>query len=149
MEEATFLTRFAKSVTVIHRRGELRASVAMQERARANPKIKWRFNTEVMSLPGDGKITSVQLRDTVTGAQSNLPVTGLFVAIGHDPRSEIVKGQVETDPAGYIVTNNTRTSVEGVYACGDVQDSRYRQAVTSAGSGCMAAMEAEWWLREH
>jgi thioredoxin reductase (NADPH) len=149
MEEATFLARFARSVTVIHRRDELRASVAMQERARANDKIVWRFNAEVTELLGADKLAGVRLGDTVTGEVNDLAVTGLFVAIGHDPRSDIVKGQIETDEAGYIVTDDRgRTSVPGVFAAGDVQDSRYRQAITSAGSGCIAAMEAEWFLRE-
>jgi thioredoxin reductase (NADPH) len=149
MEEATFLARFANSVTVIHRRRELRASVVMQTRARANAKIKWHLDAEVTELLGADKLTGVRLRDVVTGETSDLPVTGLFVAIGHDPRSDLVRGQVEADKAGYIVTDErTRTSVPGVFAAGDVQDSRYRQAITSAGTGCVAAMEAEWYLRE-
>src|SRR5207245_2339686 len=124
-----------------------RASVAMRERARANDKISWRFNSEVTGLLGQPKLTGVRLRDVATGAESELAVTGMFIAIGHDPRSELVKDQLDTDPTGYIVAKAGSTSVPGVFVCGDVQDSRYRQAVTSAGSGCIAAMEAEWWLR--
>ncbi len=148
MEEATFLARFARSVTVIHRSQSLRASVAMQERARANPKISWRFNNEVTGFHGEGRVEGVRLRDNQTGAESDLDVTGLFIAIGHDPRSDLVTGQLEVDPAGHIAAQSTRTNVPGVFAAGDVQDHRYRQAVTAAGSGCQAAMEAEWWLRE-
>lgn len=148
MEEATFLARFASSVTVVHRREELRASTVMVGRAKANPKIKWRLNAEVTELKGTPKLESVRLRDTVTGEESNLAVTGLFVAIGHDPRSEVVRGQLDMDEHGYIQANNTATSVPGVFVAGDVSDPRYRQAITSAGAGCQAAMEAEWYLRD-
>lgn len=146
LEEATFLARFAKSVTLIHRRDGLRASHAMQQRAKAEPKITFRWNTEVTGLHGDKGLSGLALRDTVTGTASSLPVTGLFVAIGHRPNTDLFAGQLELDDAGYIATNDTRTSVPGVFACGDVQDRRYRQAITSAGSGCMAALNAQDWL---
>jgi thioredoxin reductase (NADPH) len=150
LEEAIFLTKFATRVTIIHRRDELRASKIMQDRALANPKIEIRWNAAVDDVVGNGSVQALRLRDTITGAQSELEVDGLFVAIGHDPNTELFKGQLELDDNGYIVTraNSTRTSVEGVFAAGDVQDHVYRQAITAAGSGCMAAIEVERWLGE-
>jgi thioredoxin reductase (NADPH) len=150
MEEATFLTRFARSVTLIHRRNEFRASRIMLERARANEKIEFLINTQVTAIEGDPKVTGVRLRNAVTGEESELAVTGVFVAIGHDPRSELVRGQVELDPEGYVVVDGrtTRTSVEGVFAAGDLVDHTYRQAVTAAGTGCSASIDAEHWLTE-
>ena len=150
MEEALFLTRFAAKVTVLHRRAELRASKIMQERAFANPTIEFRWNSVVTDVCGDTKVSGLRLRDTVTGEDSELDVTGLFIAIGHEPNSSLLKGQVELDDNGYVKTfdGTTRTSVDGVFACGDVQDDYYRQAVTAAGSGCMAAIDAERWLEE-
>jgi thioredoxin reductase (NADPH) len=148
MEEALFLTRFAKTVTVIHRRDELRASKIMQERAFANPKIKFRWNSEVSEILGDTKITGLRLRDTVTGEESELAVGGVFVAIGHDPRSELFTGQLATDSGGYLLVEqpSTRTAIPGVFACGDVVDHTYRQAVTAAGTGCASALDAERYL---
>jgi thioredoxin reductase (NADPH) len=148
MEEALFLTRFASTVTVIHRRDSLRASKIMQERAFANGKIKFRWNSEVSEVLGDTKITGLRLRDTVTGEQSELAVSGVFVAIGHDPRSELFTGQLATDSEGYLLVEqpSTRTAVPGVFACGDVVDHTYRQAVTAAGTGCAAALDAERYL---
>ncbi|HXY27948.1 MAG TPA: thioredoxin-disulfide reductase [Acidimicrobiales bacterium] len=148
MEEALFLTRFASKVTVIHRRHELRASKIMQERAFANPKIEFAWNSVVTEILGDTKLGGLRLRDTITGTERELDVTGLFVAIGHEPNSSLLKGQAELEDNGYVRTfdASTRTSVDGVFACGDVQDHYYRQAVTSAGSGCMAAIDAERWL---
>jgi len=147
MEEATFLTRFAESVTVVHRRDSLRASRIMADRAEANPKIRWAWNSEVADIHGDTSVTGIRLRDTVTGTERDLEVGGLFIAIGHEPRSELVKGQVELDDEGYIVTTTgTRTNVEGVFAAGDVVDHTYRQAITAAGSGCQAALDAERFL---
>ena len=148
MEEALFLTRFAKTVTVIHRRDELRASKIMQERAFANPKIKFRWNSEVSEILGDTKITGLRLRDTVTGEESELAVGGVFVAIGHDPRSELFTGQLATDAEGYLLVDqpSTRTAIPGVFACGDVVDHTYRQAVTAAGTGCASALDAERYL---
>jgi thioredoxin reductase (NADPH) len=150
MEEAVFLTRFADSVTVVHRRGALRASKIMQERAFANPKIRWRWNSEVVDVAGTDKVTGLRLRDTVTGELSTLEVTGVFVAIGHDPRSELFTGQLATDTDGYLLVAHpsTRTAIEGVFACGDVVDRNYRQAVTAAGTGCAAAIDAERYLAE-
>ena len=151
MEEATFLTRFARSVTIIHRRDEFRASRIMLDRARANEKIRWRTNTELLSVTGDTCVTSVRLRDTVTGEASELPVSGVFMAIGHDPRSGLVRGQVDTDEDGYVLTvgRTTYTNLPGVFAAGDLVDRTYRQAVTAAGTGCAAAIDAERWLAEH
>ncbi|MFN3004100.1 thioredoxin-disulfide reductase [Mycolicibacterium wolinskyi] len=151
MEEATFLTRFARSVTLIHRRDEFRASKIMLERARAHEKITFLTNTEITEIEGDPKVTGVRLRDTVTGEESKLAVTGVFVAIGHDPRSELVRGQVELDDEGYVKVagRSTYTSVEGVFAAGDLVDHTYRQAITAAGSGCAASIDAERWLAEN
>ncbi len=148
IEEALFLTKFATKVVVIHRRDELRASKIMQDRAFANDKIEFRWNSEVAEIVGDHAVEHVVLRDTATGDTSTLDVQGLFVAIGHDPNTSLFAGQLDLDPDGYIVTvpGSTRTSVEGVFAAGDVQDHVYRQAITAAGSGCMAAIEAERWL---
>ena len=148
VEEATFLTRFANSVTLIHRRGELRASKIMSERAHNDPKIKFAWNSEVAEIHGEQKLSGVTLRDTQTGETRNLDIAGLFVAIGHDPRSELVKGVVELDSEGYVVTKpgSTATNIEGVFACGDLVDHTYRQAITAAGSGCSAALDAERFL---
>ncbi|MBV8951242.1 MAG: thioredoxin-disulfide reductase [Actinobacteria bacterium] len=148
MEEAIFLTKFATKVTVIHRRDELRASKIMQDRAFANPKIDFRWNTVVDEVLGNGKVESLALRDLQSGATSELNVGGIFVAIGHTPNTGLFRGQLELDPNGYVVTydGTMRTSVDGVFACGDVQDHVYRQAITAAGTGCMAAIETERWL---
>jgi thioredoxin reductase (NADPH) len=150
MEEATFLTRFARSVTIVHRRKEFRASRIMLERARTDPKIRWRTGAAVGAVNGDGAVTHLTLRDTTTGQESVLDVTGMFVAIGHDPRSELVRGVVATDEDGYVIVESpsTRTTVDGVFACGDLVDRSYRQAITAAGSGCSAAIDAERWLAE-
>jgi thioredoxin reductase (NADPH) len=150
LEEAMFLTRFANKVTLIHRRDELRASKIMQERAKANPKIEFRWNSVVTDVIGDTKVSGVRLRDTVDGSESELAIQGLFVAIGHEPNSALFKGQIELEDNGYVKTfgGRSNTSVDGVFACGDVQDDWYRQAVTAAGSGCMAAIDAERWLEE-
>ncbi|AMO63987.1 thioredoxin-disulfide reductase [Mycolicibacterium phlei] len=150
MEEATFLTRFARSVTIVHRRDEFRASRIMLERARSNEKIKFITNSEVVAIEGDPKVSAIRLRNNVTGEESKLDVTGVFVAIGHDPRSELVRGQVDVDPDGYVLTQpgSTRTSIEGVFAAGDLVDRTYRQAITAAGSGCKASIDAERWLAE-
>lgn len=151
MEEATFLTRFARSVTLIHRRDEFRASKIMLERARANEKITFLTNTEITQIEGDPKVTGVRLRDTVTGDESKLDVTGVFVAIGHDPRSELVRGQIDLDDEGYVqvVGRTTATTLEGVFAAGDLVDHTYRQAITAAGSGCSAAIDTERWLADN
>jgi thioredoxin reductase (NADPH) len=151
VEEAIFLTKFATTVSVIHRRDELRASKIMVDRALTNPKIEFKWNSEVSDVMGNGSVESVRLRDTVTGAESDLEVSGLFVAIGHDPNTALFRDQLDLDENGYIVTgaDSTRTSVEGVFAAGDVQDHVFRQAITASGSGCMAAIEAERWLGEH
>jgi thioredoxin reductase (NADPH) len=148
VEEATFLTKFARSVTIVHRRDELRASSIMAERAMANEKIRFAWNSAVDAIHGDSKVSGITLRDTVTGDTRELPVTGLFVAIGHDPRNELVKGTVELDAEGYVVTEgrSSRTNVPGVFACGDLVDHTYRQAVTAAGSGCAAALDAQHFL---
>lgn len=151
MEEATFLTRFARSVTVVHRREEFRASRIMLERARANEKITFVTNKAVVAVQGAETVTGLRLRDTVTGEESVLAVSGVFVAIGHDPRSELVRGVVDTDADGYVLVRGrtTSTSLEGVFAAGDLVDRTYRQAVTAAGSGCAAAIDAERWLADH
>ncbi len=150
MEEATFLTRFARSVTIVHRREEFRASRIMLERARANGKIRWRTNAELVAVLGEHSVTGARLRDTGTGAASDLPVTGVFMAIGHDPRSDLVRGQVDTDADGYVRTigQSTHTNLDGVFAAGDLVDRTYRQAITAAGSGCAAAIDAERWLAD-
>ncbi len=150
MEEATFLTRFARSVTLIHRRDEFRASKIMLERAQANEKITFLTNTQVVAIEGDPKVTGIQLRNSVTGEESTLPVTGVFVAVGHDPRSELVRDQVELDAEGYVQVQGrtTYTSLEGVFAAGDLVDHTYRQAITAAGSGCAASIDAERWLTD-
>jgi thioredoxin reductase (NADPH) len=150
MEEATFLTRFARSVTLIHRRDEFRASRIMLERAKANEKITFLLNTEVVEVEGDNRVTGVRVRNSATGEESTLSVTGVFVAIGHDPRSELVRGQVDVDADGYVVVRDhtTSTSIEGVFAAGDLVDHTYRQAITAAGTGCSAAIDAERWLAE-
>lgn len=148
-EEALFLSRFGSSVTLVHRRAELRASRIMQERVFANPKIDIRWNSVVTHILGQDRVEGVRLRDTATGTDSELEVRGLFVAIGHRPNTQVFAGQLETRANGYITVHaGTRTSVDGVFACGDVQDDVYRQAITSAGSGCAAAIDAERWLEE-
>jgi thioredoxin reductase (NADPH) len=147
LEEATFLTRFASKVTLVHRRGELRASKIMQERAFLDPKIEFAWNSTVESIHGDDKLTGVTLLDTQTGERRELNVTGLFIAIGHDPRSELVQGQVELDKRCVVVDHpSTRTNLPGVFACGDLVDHHYRQAVTAAGTGCAAALDAERYI---
>ncbi len=150
MEEATFLTRFARSVTLIHRRDEFRASRIMLERAKENEKITFLTHTQVLEVEGDTRVTGVRLRNSVSGEESTLAVTGVFVAIGHDPRSELVRGQVDLDPEGYVLVGDgsTSTSVEGVFAAGDLVDHTYRQAITAAGTGCSASIDAERWLAE-
>ncbi len=151
MEEATFLTRFAETVTVVHRRDEFRASRIMLERAQNDPKIRWATNVAVEEVLGETGVTGLRLRDTRTGEERVLDVNGLFVAIGHDPRSELVKGQVTTDENGYVevAAPTTHTGIPGVFACGDLVDHTYRQAITAAGSGCSAAIDAERWLAEN
>ncbi len=151
MEEATFLTKFARSVTIIHRRQEFRASRIMLERARANEKIRWQLDSELLEVLGEGKVSGVRLRNTVSGEESTLDVTGVFMAIGHDPRSALVADQIETDEDGYVQVRpqTTYTNVDGVFAAGDLVDRTYRQAITAAGSGCAAAIDAERWLAEH
>lgn len=148
LEEATFLTRFARSVTLVHRRDALRGSKIMQERALANDKMRFAWNSAVEEIHGDAKVSSIVLRDTITGELRDLPVTGLFIAIGHDPRSELVREQVRVDDEGYVLVDpgSTRTSLTGVFACGDLVDHTYRQAITAAGSGCAAALDAERFL---
>jgi thioredoxin reductase (NADPH) len=148
IEEATFLTKFARSVTIVHRRDELRASKILADRAFANDRIRFTWNADVVRLQGGGKLSGIRLRDRLTGVESDLPVTGLFVAIGHDPRNELIKGVVELDEAGYVVAEgrSTQTNIDGVFACGDLVDHTYRQAVTAAGSGCAAALDAEHFL---
>jgi thioredoxin reductase (NADPH) len=150
IEEAIFLTKFATTVSLIHRRDELRASKIMQDRAFANPKIEFKWNSEVSDVMGNGSVDAIRLRDTVTGTESDLEVQGVFVAIGHDPNTALFVDQLDLDENGYILTapDSTRTSVEGVFAAGDVQDHVFRQAITASGSGCMAAIEAERWLGE-
>jgi thioredoxin reductase (NADPH) len=153
VEEAVFLTKFAKSVSLIHRRDQLRASKIMQDRAKANDKIRFEWNSTVVDVKGDVKLESVRVRDTQTGAERELPLTGLFVAIGHVPNTDLFKGQLTMEDSGYLVSGlgegQTSTNVDGVFACGDVQDHIYRQAITAAGSGCMAAIDAERWLENH
>lgn len=148
MEEAGFLTKFASKVTLVHRRDALRASKIMQQRAFDNPKIEFAWNSVVVDVVGGTKVEALALRDTVTGEQRDLPVTGVFIAIGHRPNTDLFTDQLDMDDAGYLVTGADRstTNIEGVFACGDVQDHTYRQAVTAAGSGCMAAIDAERWL---
>ncbi|MBE1877520.1 thioredoxin-disulfide reductase [Myceligenerans pegani] len=148
MEEATFLTRFASKVTVVHRRDELRASKIMADRAKNDPKIEFAWNSEVVGITGEDRVESVTLRDTVTGEQRELDVTGLFVAIGHEPRTDLVKGQVELDENGYIIAEgrSARTNLPGVFASGDAVDHIYRQAITAAGSGCAAALDAQSYI---
>ncbi|MEU6123324.1 thioredoxin-disulfide reductase [Streptomyces sp. NPDC047123] len=148
MEEATFLSRFAKSVTIVHRRDSLRASKAMQERAFADPKIKFIWDSEVAEIKGEQKLSGLTLRNLKTGETSELPVTGLFIAIGHDPRTELFKGQLTLDDEGYLKVDapSTRTNVPGVFGAGDVVDHTYRQAITAAGTGCSAALDAERFL---
>jgi thioredoxin reductase (NADPH) len=150
MEEATFLTRFARSVTLIHRRDEFRASKIMLERAKDNDKIRFMTNTQVIAVEGDNRVTGVRLLDSKTGEESTLPVTGVFVAIGHDPRSELVRGQVDLDAEGYVLVRDrtTSTSIDGVFAAGDLVDHTYRQAITAAGTGCSASIDAERWIAE-
>jgi thioredoxin reductase (NADPH) len=148
LEEAIFLTRFAKSVTLVHRRGELRGSKIMQERALANEKIHVAWNSEVAAIHGEAKLSGITLRDTENGTERELPVTGLFIAIGHDPRSELLPGKVDLDPEGYVLveSGSTRTSAPGVFACGDLVDHTYRQAITAAGTGCASALDAERYI---
>lgn len=150
MEEAIFLTKFARSVTLIHRREEFRASKIMLDRAQANEKITFLTNTAITEIEGDPKVTGIRLQDTVTSEESKLAVTGVFVAIGHIPRSDLVRGQVDVDDDGYVQVQGrtTATSLEGVFAAGDLVDHTYRQAITAAGSGCSAAIDAERWLTE-
>jgi thioredoxin reductase (NADPH) len=148
LEEATFLTRFAKTVTLVHRRGELRGSKIMQERALTNEKMRFAWNSQVVDVLGDQKVSALVLEDTETGERRELPATGLFIAIGHDPRSELVKGQIDVDAEGYVLVKErtSLTNLEGVFACGDLVDHSYRQAITAAGSGCAAALDAERFL---
>lgn len=151
MEEANFLTKFASKVSIIHRRDSLRASKIMADRAKANPKIEFIWNTEVIDVLGDEKVSGLKLRNLVTGEETTKDFTGLFVAIGHLPRSELVKGQVELDGEGYVKVEgrSTKTNIKGVFACGDLVDHTYRQAITAAGSGCQAALDAERFLQGH
>ena len=151
MEEANFLTKFADKVTLVHRRDSLKASKIMAERAHANPKIEFLWNSEVVDVLGEDKVNGLSIRNTISGELSVLAVTGLFVAIGHDPRSELVKGQVTLDGEGYVEVGNgsTQTNLAGVFACGDLVDHTYRQAITAAGSGCAAALDAERFLSGH
>jgi thioredoxin reductase (NADPH) len=151
LEEATFLTRFGKSVTLVHRRDTLLASKIMQERAFANPKIKFLWDSEVVEMVGDQKLTGLRVKNVHNGEEQVVPVDGVFIAIGHTPRSELFAGQLAIDPEGYLLVDQptTRTAIEGVFACGDVVDRTYRQAVTAAGTGCSAAIDAERWLAAH
>jgi thioredoxin reductase (NADPH) len=149
MEEAVFLTRFANKVTLVHRRDTLRASKIMQDKARANPKIAWALDSEVQDIKdtGKGEVTGMVLRHNKTGARTEVPLSGVFVAIGHTPNTQLFRGQIELDANGYIVTHDgPKTSVPGIFACGDVQDHVYRQAITAAGSGCQAALDAERYI---
>ena len=149
VEEALFLTRFADKVTIIHRRGELRASKVMQQRAFAHPKVDFLWNTSVIDVLGDTTVSGIRIRDNNSEMESELELSGLFVAIGHQPNTALFKGQLEMEDTGYLRTfDGTRTNVDGVFACGDVQDHRYRQAITAAGSGCMAAIDVERWLED-
>ncbi|WP_418275439.1 thioredoxin-disulfide reductase [Isoptericola jiangsuensis] len=150
MEEATFLTRFASKVTVVHRRDALRASKIMADRAHHDPKISFAWNSEIIGIDGQDKVTGVRLRDTTTATESTLDATGLFVAIGHDPRSELLAGQIDLDDDGYVLVQGrtTRTNLDGVFACGDLVDHTYRQAITAAGSGCAAALDAQSYLAD-
>jgi thioredoxin reductase (NADPH) len=150
LEEATFLTRFARSVTVVHRRDALRASKIMQERARRDPKIRFRWNSVVESVVGADRVEGIEISDTGSGERTTLDLGGVFVAIGHEPRNELVKGAVDLDAAGYVEVDgqSTRTSIPGVFACGDLVDHTYRQAITAAGSGCRAALDVERYLAE-
>lgn len=150
MEEATFLAKFASKVTIIHRREQLRASKIMQERAINHPKVDFLYNAEVIDVLGDDKVSGIKIRDTQTGDTRDMDVDGLFLAIGHTPNTQVFADQVDMDDSGYILTqaDTTLTSVEGLFACGDVQDTVYRQAITAAGSGCMAALDCERWLVE-
>jgi thioredoxin reductase (NADPH) len=150
MEEAIFLTRFARSVTVVHRRDSLRASKIMQDRAFANEKIKFAWNSGVVDILGDDRLTGIRLRDIQTGEERTLEITGLFIAIGHEPRSELFTGVLDTDDEGYLLVESptTKTKISGVFACGDVVDHTYRQAITASGSGCAAAIDAERWLQD-
>ncbi|HET9898722.1 MAG TPA: thioredoxin-disulfide reductase [Streptosporangiaceae bacterium] len=150
MEEATFLTRFGKSVTIVHRRDSLRASKIMQDRALADPKISFAWDSEVVEMIGEDRLTGLRLRNVKTGNESVLPANGVFIAIGHDPRSELFRGQLATDADGYLLVDqpSTRTAIPGVFAAGDVVDRNYRQAVTAAGTGCAAAIDAERWLAD-
>ena len=151
LEEATFLTRFAKSVTIVHRRDSLRASKIMQDRATSNPKIKFAWDSVVEEVLGEDRVSGLRLRNVKTGEESVLPVSGMFVAIGHDPRSELFTGQLPVDAEGYLLVEHptSRTAIDGVFAAGDVVDHIYRQAVTAAGTGCAAALDAERWLADH
>ncbi|MGV1036472.1 MAG: thioredoxin-disulfide reductase [Candidatus Nanopelagicales bacterium] len=151
MEEATFLTRFADKVYIVHRRDEFRASKIMADRALNDPKIEVIWNSDIVEVLGDQKVTGLQLHNRVTDKESTLDVTGVFIAIGHDPRSELIGDQVDLDPEGYVVVQpgSTRTNLDGVFACGDLVDHTYRQAITAAGSGCAAALDAERWLADH
>jgi thioredoxin reductase (NADPH) len=151
LEEALFLTRFGKSVTLVHRRDTLRASKIMQDRAFANPKIKFQWDSEPVAMEGEGKISGLRVRNVHSGEETVLPVGGVFIAIGHLPRSELFAGQLATDSEGYLEVEgrSTRTAIDGVFACGDVVDHVYRQAITAAGSGCSAAIDAERWLAEY
>jgi thioredoxin reductase (NADPH) len=160
MEEATFLSRFAESVTIVHRREEFRASPIMLDRAKNDPKIRWATNTAITGVDGENKVEALQLTDTVTGETRTMPATGLFLAIGHDPRSDLFRNAVTVDDEGYVLVGSklpdsaasvagTATSIEGVFACGDLVDHTYRQAITAAGSGCSAALDTQHWLAEH
>ncbi len=150
LEEATFLTKFADTVTVIHRRKEFRASKIMQDRAFKNPKIRILWDTVVTDVVGSSKVEGLRVRNVITDQESDVPVAGLFVAIGHVPNTDLFKGQLDMDDNGYIVTHDgSRTNIDGVFACGDVQDHVYRQAITASGSGCMAAIDSERWLEAH
>jgi len=148
IEEATFLTKFASKVTLIHRRDTLRASKIMQDRALSNPKIEMLWNSTVTDLVGDSQLEAIRVRNTVTGEESTMPMSGLFIAIGHRPNTDVFKGVLDMEDTGYLITrpDSTYTNIPGVFACGDVKDHVYRQAITAAGSGCMAAIDAERWL---